>query len=227
MLMRLNLDKVKHPIHCYYPASGKVYFDRLRYSTIYHEVINVVEHPVSEAGVVHDDGNFRIEAAFLEHGVDNIGWRVTEADTRKFDRNLLVQHGVVGPLVRKLESEGFLIIDGKKVSLDDVSSLRKGDAIAIVIDTLRCKEAIEIAKNARILLCESTFLEEHRHLAQEYDHLTAHQAAEIAKAANVKELILTHFSARYTDLTLFEQEARAVFPNTQVAEDFKVFEFPK
>lgn len=227
MLMRLNLDKVKHPIHCYYPASGKVYFDRLRYSTIYHEVINVVEHPVSEAGVVHDDGNFRIEAAFLEHGVDNIGWRVTEADTRKFDRNLLVQHGVVGPLVRKLESEGFLIVDGKKVSLEDVSSLRKGDAIAIVIDTLRCKEAIEIAKNARILLCESTFLEEHRHLAQEYHHLTAHQAAEIAKAANVKELILTHFSARYTDLTLFEQEARAVFPNTQVAEDFKVFEFPK
>ena len=47
MLMRLNLDKVTHPIHCYYPASGKKYFDRLRYGTIYHETIQVIEHPVS------------------------------------------------------------------------------------------------------------------------------------------------------------------------------------
>ena len=71
MLMRLNLDKVKHPIHCYYPASGKVYFDRLRYSTMYHEQIEVIEHPVFEDGVVHDDGEFVIEAKFLAHGVDN------------------------------------------------------------------------------------------------------------------------------------------------------------
>src|SRR6185437_9494786 len=66
MLMRLNLDKVTHPIHCYYPASGKKYFDRLRYCSSYHEVINVVEHPVSEPGLVQDDGRFRIEATFLE-----------------------------------------------------------------------------------------------------------------------------------------------------------------
>ena len=58
MLMRLNLDKVTHPIHVYYPASGKKYFDRLRYGTAYHEAITVVEHPVSEAGLVEDDGKF-------------------------------------------------------------------------------------------------------------------------------------------------------------------------
>src|ERR1700733_8862003 len=69
MLMRLNLDKVAHPIHCYYPASGKKYFDRLRYGTIYHETIEVIEHPVSAPGLVDDDGRFRIEAVFLEHGV--------------------------------------------------------------------------------------------------------------------------------------------------------------
>src|SRR3990172_6561517 len=46
MFMRLNLDKITHPIHCYYPASGKRYFDRLRYGTSYHELIQVVEHPV-------------------------------------------------------------------------------------------------------------------------------------------------------------------------------------
>src|SRR5579863_10406342 len=61
MLMRLNLDKVTHPIHCYYPASGKTYFDRLRYGTAYHEIITVIEHPVSKAGLVDEDENFRIE----------------------------------------------------------------------------------------------------------------------------------------------------------------------
>ena len=60
ILMRLNLDKVQHEIHCYYPAGGKKYFDRLRYGTMYHETIHVVEHPVYAQGVVHDDGKFRI-----------------------------------------------------------------------------------------------------------------------------------------------------------------------
>ena len=60
MLMRLNLDKVTHPIHCYYPASGKVYFDRLRYGSIYHENITVIEHPVMKEGIVHQDDHFTI-----------------------------------------------------------------------------------------------------------------------------------------------------------------------
>ena len=64
MLMRSTLDKVNHPIHCYYPASGKKYFDRLRYGSIYHDTIEVIEHPISQAGIVEDDGKFRIEAAF-------------------------------------------------------------------------------------------------------------------------------------------------------------------
>ena len=62
--LRLNLDKVAHQIHCYYPASGKKYFDRLRYAAMYHETIQVVEHPVSQEGIVDDDGRFKIEAFF-------------------------------------------------------------------------------------------------------------------------------------------------------------------
>jgi len=227
MLMRLNLDKVTHQIHCYYPASGKKYFDRLRYGTIYHETISVVEHPVSAEGLVHDDGRFRIEATFLEHGVDNIGWRVTEPDSRKFDREKLHALGVFGPAVRELQQQGFLVIDGKKVSLDDVSVIRKGDSIAVVIDTRYCQNAIDIARNAKVLLCESTYLDEHRDLAYKHFHLTAKEAATIAKEAHVKKLILTHFSARYLSLHDFEVEARSIFPNTDVADDMLVFPFER
>lgn len=227
ILMRLNLDKVTHPIHCYYPASGKKYFDRLRYGTIYHETIHVVEHPVSQPGLVHDDGKFRIEAAFMEHGIENIAWRVTEPDTRKFDRQKLDGFGIRGPVIRDLQEQGQLDINGKTVMLDDVSHIRKGDSIAVVIDTRYCQNALDIAKDAKVLLCESTYQEEHHELAYQHFHLTAKQAAEIAKKANVKHLILTHFSARYQSLANFETEAKAVFPNTSIAEDLKVFPFPK
>jgi len=227
ILMRLNLDKVTHPIHCYYPASGKKYFDRLRYGTIYHETIQVVEHPVSQAGIVEDDGKFRIEATFLEHGVDNIGWRITEPNERKFKQEALHAHGIRGMLVRELIEKGEITIQGQRITLDDVSWIRQGDSIAIVIDTRICPNAIEIAKNAKVLLCESTYLEEHRDLAHAHFHLTAKQAAEIAKSAGAKQLILTHFSARYQNLKDFETEAKAVFPNVLIAEDLRTFPFER
>ncbi|HVW98978.1 MAG TPA: hypothetical protein VHA52_00835, partial [Candidatus Babeliaceae bacterium] len=227
MLMRLNLDKVTHPIHCYYPASGKAYFDRLRYGTMYHENITVIEHPVHKGGLVEEDDKFRIEAFRLNHGVENFAWRITEKDTLKFDKEKLKAKGVEGEMVRRLEQEKTLVIDGKVVNLEDVSYVRPGDVFSIVIDTLPCPAAIEAAKNATLLLCESTYLEEHAHLAKEYMHMTARQAAEIAKKAGAKKLILTHFSARYQELDAFEKEARAIFPNTFTADDLKVFPFSK
>jgi ribonuclease Z len=225
-LMRLNLDKVTHPIHCFYPASGKKYFDRLRYGTMYHETINVIEHPVDSDGIVYKDENFTIEAAFLKHGVDNIGWRVTEPDTRKFDREKLNSCGIRGPMVKELKQKKTMNINGKTVELNDVSWIRKGESIAVVIDTLPCQSAVDIAKGARILLCESTYTDEDRDLAKKHFHLTASQAAEIARQAGAKQLILTHFSARYTESSVFEEEARKIFSNSYAAEDFKTFPFP-
>ena len=227
MIMRLNLDKVSHPIHCYYPASGKKYFDRLRYGTIYHENISIIEHPVSEAGLVHDDGNFRVEAAFVNHSVDNIAWRVTEPDKRKFHRDQLKSYGIEGPLVAGMIKQGYLDIGGSRVTIDEVSWIRKGASFAVVIDTRDCPEALEIARNAKMLLCESTYLERDSLLAHKHFHLTAKEAATIAKRAQVGTLILTHFSARYRDLTEFEEEARTIFPHTFAADDLKVFPFPR
>ena len=227
MLMRLNLDKVTHPIHCYYPASGKKFFDRLRYCCMYRENIHVVEHPVGKPGLVQDDGKFRIEAQYLDHGIDNLGWRVTEPDAVKFNKEKLKEMGVDGPDVRKLEKEGRLLVGNQWVALDEVSHLRPGDVFAYVVDTRPCKEALEIARGAKVLLCESTYLDEDRQLALEHKHMTAKQAAELAKEAGVKTLILTHFSARYRDPEILGEEARTIFPNTLVAEDLRRFPFPK
>jgi ribonuclease Z len=225
MLMRLNLDKVKHPIHCYYPASGKTYFDRLRYGTIYHDHIQVVEHPIEKEGIVHQDEAFTIEAAFLDHGVENVGYRIQEKDQIKFEKDKLKEQGIRGPLVRELQEKGEVRVQGRKVKLEEVSWVRLGDIFSIVIDTKPCASAIRLARGARLLLCESTYLEEHKDLALNHEHMTAKQAAQIAEQAEAHKLILTHFSARYRDLAPFVEEAKSIFSNVDVADDFKRFYF--
>ncbi len=227
MLMRLNLDKVPHEVHCYYPASGEEYFRRLRYGTIYHEVIKIIPHPIDKEGLVQDDGNFRIEAYFLHHGVDNLGWRIKEADSRKFDAKKLDQYKIRGPLVKELEKKGSLEVNGQVVFLDDVSTLRVGDVFAVGIDTIPCANLYKIAQGAKLFLAESTYLDEHKELAKQHFHMTAKQSATVAKEAGVKQLVLTHFSARYQELDDFLLEAQAVFPNTVVADDLKQISFPR
>ena len=118
-------------------------------------------------------------------------------------------------------------MDGRTITLQEVSHIRPGDAFAYVIDTRPCKEAVQIAKGAKLLLCEATYLDTERAMAHEYHHMTAIQAAEIAKEAEVEMLVLTHFSARYRELDGFGVEAKAVFPNTFIAEDLKRFPFPR
>jgi ribonuclease Z len=227
MLMRLNLDKVTHPIHCYYPASGKVYFDRLRFGTAYFDRLNIVEHPVEKEGIVHDDGSFIVEARFLDHGIDNLGWRIQEAPTRKFDKEKLKLLKIEGALVKQLQEKGFVCIEDKKILLEEVSSVRPGDVFACVIDTRYCENAVALAQGAKMFLCESTYLEEHKDLAYEHYHLTAKQAAQIAKKAQVHHLILTHYSARYRNVLAFEEEAQKVFAHSSAADDFKCFPFPR
>lgn len=224
-LMRLNLDNVTHPIHCYYPASGKKYFDRLRFGTMYHDRMNVIEHPISTEGLVHEDDDFLIEAFFLKHGVDNLAYRVSEKDRLRFDKEKLEKAGIVSQKMRQLIDNKEVKIEGRVHHIDDYSYFQKGDVFSYVMDTLLCKGAYSAAKDAKMLLCESTYLNSEEKLAIKHHHLTASQAAQIAKKSNVKQLILTHFSARYLDLRLFEKEAREIFPNTQVADDLKQFSF--
>lgn len=227
MIMRLNLDGVRRPIHCYFPKSGMKYFNRLCSGTIFNNRTTIVKHPISKDGVVDEDDQFVISAKFLDHGVDNIGWRITEKDTRRFFKGKLKEHGIHGPLVKKLASEGAVTINGKTVNKEAVSYIQEGATFAYVVDTRPCKAAVELAKDADLLLCESTYLSDQEKLAHDHYHMTAKQAAIIAKEAGAGQLVLTHFSARYLDLQPFVKEASQVFKNSDVADDFKRFAMPK
>lgn len=227
MIMRLNLDGVKKPIHCYYPKSGQVYFDRLCSGTIFHNRMTIVKHPISEAGIVDEDEQFIIEADFLDHGVDNIGWRITEKDKPRFYKDKVAALGVKGPMMKELASKGQVQVGDKLVLAKDVTYNQEGSVFAYVVDTRPCPSADKLAKGADLLLCESTYLKPEEKLAHDHYHMTAEQAAQIAAKAGAKNMVLTHFSARYLDLEPFLKEARQTFKNTHVADDFKRFDLPK
>lgn len=205
VIQRINLDRVPHPVTAHYPASGQKFFERLRYATAYRETVPLREEPVAEDGTLAQGPSYTLEARRLSHPVESFGYRLTEPDGRRMVPELLAQHGIKGPDVGRIQREGQL----GGVTLDDVSEHKPGQSFAFVMDTRLCPGVDALAAGCDMLVIESTFLDEDEALATDHGHLTAGQAARVARDAGVRHLVLTHFSQRYTDPQEFERQARA------------------
>ncbi|MET9648877.1 ribonuclease Z [Streptomyces sp. JL2001] len=205
VIQRINLDQVPHPVAAHFPASGQRYFDRLRHATAYRETVPLTEVPVLADGPLAVTEGYTLDAYKLSHPVESYGYRLTEPDGRRLLPALLAEHGIKGPDVGRLQREG--VLDG--VTLDEVSEVRRGQRFAFVMDTRLCDGVHTLAEGADMLVIESTFLDEDVRLATDHGHLTAGQAARVAREAGVRHLVLTHFSQRYNDPADFERQARA------------------
>ncbi|MEU8896389.1 ribonuclease Z [Nocardia sp. NPDC048505] len=228
IVQRINLDKVPHPVHAYYPASGEVYFDRLCNATAYRRNVELCPHPVAAAGPLPaPDAPFTITAAALSHPVDTFGYRLTEPAGRRIRPELLRELGVRGPAIGRLQQEGSLDIDGRTVTLAEVSAPRPGQSFAFVMDTRLCDGVYELADGVDLLVIEATFLDADARLAEDYGHLTAAQAARVAAECGVRKLVLTHFSQRYQSLDPHLAEAEKHFSGEiVVARDLARIPFP-
>ncbi|GHE46740.1 ribonuclease Z [Streptomyces longispororuber] len=205
VIQRINLDRVPHPVTAHYPASGEHFFDRLRYATAYRETVRLGQVPVAADGVLASTPSYRLEAAKLSHPVESYGYRLVEPDGRRMLPRLLAERGIAGPDVGVLQREGSL----RGVTLDEVSEVRRGQRFAFVMDTRLCDGVHALAEGCDMLVIESTFLDEDHGLAADHGHLTAGQAAGVARDAGVRHLVLTHFSQRYADPDAFARQARA------------------
>ncbi|WP_214402241.1 ribonuclease Z [Pseudonocardia lacus] len=211
VVQRLSLDRVAHPVHAHFPASGAEFFARLRHASAFHEVADLREVPVVGDGVVARDAVGVLEARRLDHPVESFGYRLVEPDGRQMRPDLLAAAGIVGPDVGRVQREGSLVVGGRVVRLEEVSEPRRGQRFAFVMDTRLCDGVFALADGADMLVIESTFLAADAGLAREYGHLTAGQAAAVARDCGVRTLVLTHFSQRYQDPEAFAREAAAVF----------------
>ncbi len=205
VIQRVNLDKVPHEITAHYPRSGQRFFDRLRYATAYRETVALTEAPVDADGPLDRTPGYTLEARRLSHPVEAYGYRLVEPDGRRMLPERLAAHGIKGPDVGRLQREG--VLDG--VTLEEVSETRRGQRFAFVMDTRLCDGVYALAEGCDMLVIESTFLDEDERLAVDFGHLTAGQAARVARDGGVRHLVLTHFSQRYDDPGEFERQARA------------------
>lgn len=213
---RISLDRVPHEIDIHYPASGQVFYERLRHASIYHEVGKVAPRPIRGEGVIHEGEKHVIRAKRLDHGVETFGYRLQERDGRTMLPEKLAAAGVRGPAIKELIRNGSIEIEGRVVHLDEVSLFKPGQGFAMVMDTRMCESAIDLAKGADLLLCESTYLASEEREARAHGHLTAEQAGIIAREAGVRRLVLTHFSQRYGSTKPFVEEAREAWPEGDV-----------
>ena len=192
----------------------------LKYQLVVHEV---------GAGMIFADEQFSVEAFQLEHGVTSFGYRIVEADRPgALQVEKLKALGVpAGPIYQEIKQGKNIVLANGTVlnSKDFVSAPIKGKVIAIAGDTRNCLSSRKLAQGADWFVHEATFGKDQEDLATEFYHSTNVEAALIAKEAGIRNLILTHISARFigTDMQQFLQEAREVFPNTFLADDFSSF----
>lgn len=197
-------------------------------------------YPISihtvEPGVIYEDEEFTVSCDRLEHRITDFGYRVVEKDRAgRFDvekaKALSIPPGrVYGQLKR---GETVTLLDGRQINGADLCGVTEvGRKIAYCTDTVYCDGAVELAQDADVLIHEATFAHQDAELAFQRFHSTSTMAAQVALAAQVKLLIMTHFSPRYApgnnlELQDLLEEARAIFPNTEMAYDFLSYEVPR
>jgi len=181
-------------------------------------------------GLIFQSKHFDIQAFPVDHrGSSSLGYRFTEKSHRPFLSEMAEALGVPnGPCRRDLvQGETITLSDGRVIRPEDVlGEERPGVSLAIVGDVGKLDKLREHVSGADMMVIEATYLAEDVEMAQKFGHSTAADVARLAAETGVGKLVLTHVSRRYRDDDLLA-EARAIFPETYLANDFDRFEVRK
>ena len=173
-------------------------------------------------GTIYENNKFLIHATKANHSITAFSYLFEEKDKPgRFNVEKAKELGIPeGELWNKLQN-GIDVINNEKIIKPEqvLGKKRPGKKIGISGDTMPTKELEEFFNECDYLVFDSTFLDEEKQKAQDTCHSTAKQAAELAKKANVKNLILTHFSARYKDEIGHKTEAEQIHNSVITAKD--------
>lgn len=227
LLQTMDLEGRTEPLHVYGPPGiDKLMNWRQRYldSIVRYKV----EITVVEDGIIYEHPEYTVETCKVDHGVPTFAYSVSEKPRPgRFQVAVARQLGVPeGPMYGQLQrGETIVLPDGTQVAPEQVlGAPRPGRKITYSGDTRPCHNVVELAKDSDVLIHDATFTQEFQQKAFERGHSTAAEAAQVAKAAGVGFLLLTHISARYIDITPILEEAKTIFPRSKVAYDLMVFE---
>lgn len=192
------------------------------YPLVFHELTS------KEPELVFEDKKVSVTTIPLDHRVYTNGYLFKEKlGERKLNVDAVEKYRIDKAYFRNIKNgkdavnEAGARIANKNLTLDPP----KPKSYAFCSDTVYDLGLVSQIKDVHVLYHESTFLESESLLATKTKHSTAVQAAKIANSANVKNLILGHYSTRYKSIELFKEEALTVFPNVLLADDGRTFDF--
>ncbi len=192
------------------------------YNLYFHELEG------NEPQVVFEDEKVIVTTIPLKHRVYTNGFLFQEKPgLRRLNIAAVEEFGIDTCYYQKIKNGGDILLDNGTVvpNAELTFDPPPPQSYAFCSDTMYNEDMLQQIAGADVLYHESTFLESEVHLCERTMHSTAKQAAETARAANVKHLILGHFSTRYDSIEHFRDEAKTIFENTELADDGKVFEF--
>jgi ribonuclease Z len=222
-------------IDIYGPDGLKQYLNASQKYSYTHFNYPIKIHTI-QPGIVHQEEGFTVRCIPLKHKVPAYGYRVEETDRPgKFDVAKAQELEIpFGPIYGQLKNgQQVTLADGRVI---DGSTLcgpaQKGRSVVYCTDTVFCENSIDLARDADLLIHESTFAHEDAEMAFDRLHSTCTMAAQVALNAQVRQLILTHFSPRYAPgnaigLEDLLQTARSIFPHTEMAQDFLSYTVPR
>lgn len=222
-------------IDIYGPPDLDEYLKACRRYSQTHFSYPVKVHTV-KPGLVFEDEEFLVSCIPLKHRVPAFGYRVTEKDRAgHFDVDRAKALKIPsGPIYGQLKRGDLVTLpDGRQINGADLCGPTEiGRKVVYCTDTVYCENAVELAQDADVLIHEATFAHQDAELAYQRLHSTTTMAAQVALGAQVKKLIMTHFSPRYApgnpiELKNLLEEARSIFPNTELASDFWTYEVPR
>ena len=230
LLQTMALMDRKVKLEVYAPEGIKHFLESVKESLQFGLTFPVEIHEILKAGEVCSESEYVVKAAWANHVMPTLAYAFVEKPRPgKFYPDKARALGVPeGVLWSKLQhGETVTLADGKVVNPEEVSgTMRHGRKIVYTGDTRPFKGFAKFASDADLLIHEATFDDALSEKASEDGHSTPGQAALQAKQAKAKMLVLTHLSARYADAGLLLEQAKKVFGNVVVAEDFMELELP-
>ena len=231
LMLSSQVDRTE-PLYIYGPPKIKEYIETSRKVLDMYINYPIIVQEITAPCIVHSGEDFYIRAFPLDHTKTCVGYTLEELDRPgEFNPQKARELGVpCGPLWSQLQ-KGFEVQaeDGSIVKPEQVlGEKRSGRKFSFVTDTLFKHSIIDEVRGSDLLVCEGMFENALEDQAKEKKHMTASQAATIAKEANVKRMCLIHYSPRYTDkeLHILLEEAQAVWPNAELSKDRMQIDIP-
>lgn len=214
------MDRVK-PLNVYGPPGTKKFVSLVKEIAGFNLGYDLVAHEITpKHQVVFETDNYQIESTPVKHFKNALACCFKEKSKHRINKKKASNlHIPPGPHMKKLLAGKSIKIGGKTFKPSQLVETKIGKKIVYSGDTAPCSGIRNLAKNADLLIHESTYASDREQEAHKYDHSTAADAGKLAAAAKARQLALLHISSRYRDPKVMLDEAKLHFNNVVVASD--------